>query len=221
MPEERRKLARRRAWRVCKADGVCKADERTPHPGNKIGEQRMNEKSRPWHHRPAHIFIPGMTYIVTSGTLRKERLFCDDETLQCLQDVMFEVLDSYKWRLQAWAIFSNHYHFIAQSEADSKPLKSAIQRLHSQVARALNAMDGQTQRRVWFECWDTCITFEKSYLARLNYVHNNPVKHKLVAAAEKYHFCSASWFQETAEPTFRAKVESFGHDRVKVEDEYA
>jgi len=30
---------------------------------------------------------------------------------------------------------------------------------------------------LWYEFWDTHLTFEKSWLARLNYVHQNPVKH--------------------------------------------
>ena len=68
--------------------------------------------------------------------------------------------------------------------------------------------------------WDTCITNEASYFARLNYVHNNPVKHGLVQSAEQYPFCSANWFQTRAEPAFRRKVESFRYDRVNVVDDF-
>ena len=35
----------------------------------------------------------------------------------------------------------------------------------------------------------------KSYLARLNYVHQNPVKHGLVRVANQYRWCSAAWLE--------------------------
>jgi putative transposase len=34
-----------------------------------------------------------------------------------------------------------------------------------------------------YEFWDTHLTFEKSWLARLHYVHHNPVHHGLAAVA--------------------------------------
>jgi len=37
-----------------------------------------------------------------------------------------------------------------------------------------------------YEFWDTRLTFEKSWLARLNYVHQNAVKHELVSIANEY-----------------------------------
>ena len=43
--------------------------------------------------------------------------------------------------------------------------------------------------------WDRELTFEKSYLARLNYVHHNPVHHKLVPVTGEYAWCSARWFE--------------------------
>ena len=71
-----------------------------------------------------------------------------------------------------------------------------------------------------FQYWDTCLTYEKSYYARLNYVHNNPVKHGLAPVADQYPFCSAAWFRAQADPRFRKKVESFRHDRVKIVDDF-
>ena len=95
-----------------------------------------------------------------------------------------------------------------------------IQRFHSQSARQLNDLDNTSSRNVWFQYWDTCLTYEKSYYARLNYVNNNPVKHGLVKNADQYPFCSATWFKAQADPGFRKKVESFKYDRVKIIDDF-
>ena len=180
----------------------------------------MNTESRPWHHRPAHVLAPNKMYIVTAGTMRKEHFFQEPDRRELLQEALFEALAAYGWLLKAWAVFSNHYHFVGRSPENAGTLKTMIQRLHSQTARAVNRLDGASGRRVWFQYWDTCLTYEKSYYARLNYVNNNPVKHGLVPVARNYPFCSANWFANNAEPSYRRKVESFRYDRVKIEDDF-
>src|SRR6266568_1178059 len=57
-------------------------------------------------------------------------------------------------------------------------------------------------RRVWFQYHDTQLTFEKSYLARLKYVNENPVHHGIVLRATNYGWCSARWFEDHAERAF-------------------
>jgi putative transposase len=55
-----------------------------------------------------------------------------------------------------------------------------VKHLHRELAIRLNRLDVTPGRRVMYEFWDTHLTFEKSRLARLNYVHQNPVKNGLV-----------------------------------------
>jgi len=83
-----------------------------------------------------------------------------------------------------------------------------------------NRMDNLSGRKVWFQYWDTCLTYEKSYYARLNYVMNNPVCHGLVSVASAYKFCSAGWFESAADQGSLNKVKSFQYDQVKVQDEF-
>ena len=180
----------------------------------------MDNGNRPWHHSPLHIFIPNTMYIVTGSTSYKKHLFRGNKRLTIPQDTLFEVVGAYNWLLQTWAVFSNHYHFIAKSPENAKSLKPMIQRFHSQSARQLNDFDNTSGRNVWFQYWDTCLTYEKSYYARLNYVNNNPVKHGLVKNAEQYPFCSATWFKAQVDPGFRLKVEPFKYDHVKIMDDF-
>jgi len=71
-----------------------------------------------------------------------------------------------------------------------------------------------------YEFWDTRLTSEKSWLARLNYVHQNAVKHELVPAANQYPWCSAPWFETNGRPGFVKSVYSFKIDRIKVPDDF-
>lgn len=92
--------------------------------------------------------------------------------------------------------------------------------IHMQTAKQLNLWDNIPERKVWFQFGDSHITFEPSYLARLNYVHYNPARHGVVALAENYKWCSASWFAGNASPAFVNTVKSFKTDRVQVPDDF-
>jgi hypothetical protein len=64
------------------------------------------------------------------------------------------------------------------------------------------------------------LTYQKSYLARLNYVHQNPVKHALVAVADQYAWCSAQWFEQTASPAMVRSIYAFKTESVSVNDDF-
>lgn len=180
----------------------------------------MNDDAHRWPHRPPHFFVPYTMYMVTASTLYKQRLFHDDQRRTLLHDSLLEVAQAFDWKLQAWAVFSNHYHFIGQSPSDATTLRRLIQRLHSQTSRLLNRMDGMQGRQVWFQFWDTCLTNERSYYARLNYVHNNAVKHGLVQQASQYPYCSAAWFQANANRNMQTLIEQTPYDSITIDDEY-
>ena len=88
--------------------------------------------------------------------------------------------------------------------------------VHADTAREVNLGDNEPERQVWFNYWETELTFEKSYLARLHYVHQNPVKHGLVAVASQYPWCSAAWFERTARPAQVKTIYSFKTDRLRI-----
>ena len=95
-----------------------------------------------------------------------------------------------------------------------------IGKLHGAIGRRLNAEDNTPERKVMYEYWDSHITYERSYLARLNYVHQNPVYHGIVRNASEYPWCSAGWFERTADHAFHKTVTSFKFDRIRVRDDY-
>lgn len=174
-----------------------------------------------WPHSPVHRLSEKGAYMVTSGTYLRSRILDQPEKLSFFQDKMFEISTELGWKLQAWAIMSNHFHFVALSPEKSDSLKTLISKLHTLTAIQFNKMDKSEKRRVWYQYYDSRITHQKSYLARLNYVHNNPVHHKVVPVAENYDWCSASWFKRSAVPAFRKTVESFKTDHINVFDDYS
>ena len=125
-----------------------------------------------------------------------------------------------KHKTKAWAVLSNHYHFVAISPEDPKSLGGLLSKLHMVTADVANQLDGTPGRQVWFQFWDTQLTYPRSYYARLNYVQNNPVHHGLVRDATEYRWCSAAWFERTARPSFLKMVRSFKTDRIHIVDDF-
>ena len=92
--------------------------------------------------------------------------------------------------------------------------------LHAKTSAWINRLDQQPGRKVWHNYRDSKLTYQKSYLARLNYVHQNPVRHGLVAVANHYPWCSAAWFERTASPAIIKSIYRFKIGQLHVGDEF-
>jgi putative transposase len=85
----------------------------------------MSLRKIPWPHAPTHQISQAGTYFVTAATYLKAHYFSTPQRLSVLQRGLLGLAQDYQWRLEAWAIFSNHYHFIGHSpdKDASKPFE--------------------------------------------------------------------------------------------------
>lgn len=173
-----------------------------------------------WPHAPVHRLGDNAVYFVTAGTLHKKHFFDPVEKRDFLERNLLTHAKQSGWQLEAWAVFANHYHIVVRGNPDSRNLGEFIHDLHGVTSRELNQMDGTTGRKVWFNFHDTKLTIQHSYMARLNYVHQNAVKHKLVPVANQYRWCSAAWFERMASPAQVKTIYACKIDRVKVDDDF-
>lgn len=173
-----------------------------------------------WPNAPMYRLSGKGTFIVTGSTCEKAHLFRSIPMREMLTLQLLTKAQQYGWKLEAWAVFSNHYHFVGHAMDDVRSLRPFLNQFHAETAREVNAHDGVGDRLVWTNYRDTELTYEKSYLARLNYVHQNAVHHKLVRTARDYHFCSARWFERTASPNQVRTIYGLRTDRVRVLDDF-
>jgi putative transposase len=158
--------------------------------------------------------------MVTGAILHNQHLLSENKRKEFVLKTLLERAKLLNWNLQAWAILENHYHFVAQAPENAITLKKLIQQMHSITAIQINKWDRTPGRQVWFNYWDTCLTHEKSYLARLHYVHMNPVKHGLIENVIDYPFCSYGWFVERSNINLREPVFAQPIDQVKISDDF-
>jgi len=183
----------------------------------------MPEPKMPWPHCPTHRLAERGAYFVTCSTYEREFYFRGAKRLRVLQRGLLTLTQEFGWQLEAWAIFANHYHFIAHSPADADDagsLSKMLGILHTKTAGWINKLDDRPGRKVWFNFRDSRLTHQRSYLARLNYVHQNPVRHALVPVACQYPWCSAAWFERTASTAIVKSIYRFKVDTVNVADEF-
>jgi len=177
----------------------------------------------PWPHAPEHHLAVRGTYFVTASTYLREHNFRGKARLAVLHRGLLKVAADFGWRLEAWAVFSNHYHFVGHSPANADSAESLSQmlgRLHEKTAKWVNKLDGTPGRKVWHNYRETRLTYEKSYLARLNYTHQTPVKHGLVPIVSQYPWCSARWFERTATPAQIKTIYGLKTDQIRLPDDF-
>jgi putative transposase len=183
----------------------------------------MPELGTPWPHAPTHQLAERGAFFVTASTYQRQHCFKGSRRLRVLHRGLLAVAEQFGWSLEAWAVFSNHYHFVGHSpetESDATSLSAMLGILHVKTAEWVNKLDTSVGRQVWFNFWDTHLTRQRSYFARLNYVHQNAVKHGLVSVANQYPWCSASWFERTSPPAIVKSIYRFKTDRLAVDDDF-
>ena len=187
----------------------------------KTTDKTTAPKTIPWPHAPLHRLADSGTYFLTASTYKKLHHFRGADRLSVLHRGLLTVAKDFGWMLEAWAVFSNHYHFVGHSpssEEGASSLSVMLGHLHEETAKWVNRLDKEKGRKVWHNFRETKLTYEKSYLARLNYVHQNAVKHRLVTVAKQYPWCSAAWFERTARPAQVKTIYQFKTDLLKIDD---
>jgi putative transposase len=89
----------------------------------------MPKPATPWPHAPTHQLSENGSYFVTAATYLKAHYFRTPKRLDVLQRGLLTVMRDFRWELEAWAVFLNHYHFVAHCRSDLEDASSLSQML--------------------------------------------------------------------------------------------
>ena len=175
--------------------------------------------SRDWPHAPPHRIGEGRVFLVTARCVDRALRFDTEERRDLLLERLQTLSVHYGWKLEAWAVLANHYHFVALcDEQETGSLQKWLRHLHGDSARHINRLDSAAGRQVWHNFRETKLTYQRSYLARLNYVHHNPAHHRLVKDAAQWRWCSAAAFERAVTPAWAKTIASFRYDGIAAAD---
>jgi putative transposase len=176
-----------------------------------------------WPHAPPHRLRECGVYFLTARCADRRHLLADNGMKDWFQETLLKVAGESGWRLEAWAILSNHYHLVGHSPKGpdgAESLRQMIRKLHSLTTKELNRRENRAGRtRLWQNFRETYLTHQQSYLARLHYVHQNAVHHRLVHRGSDWKWCSAAAFKRAVTPAWLKTIASFRYDEIAAKDQ--
>ncbi len=173
-------------------------------------------------HNPPHLFRQNAKYFITGATYLKRRFLSQPECKLHLLHSITKGCKKYDWTLEDWVILDNHYHLMLQSPGSPETMSLLFNEIHKFTAIWLkkNISILKNKGKIFHNYWDTCITYEKSYFARLNYIYFNPVKHGYVEIAEDYIFGSYHYRIKIEKGYLEEIKGKYPWDRVNVKDNF-
>lgn len=191
----------------------------------------MIEIFKKYQHNPPHLFRSNGKYFITGATYKKKPYLKLDEVKEKTAEYMFKNFEHFGWEIEDWVILNNHYHLMTQAPEDATTLSRVINNFHKFSAiwirknlefgdSVADRLTQSTYSKIWYNYWDTCITYENSYYARINYIWFNAVKHGYVEDAAQWKFGSFYYRSSVQSGQVAEMVKRYPCDRVKIGDDY-
>ena len=171
-------------------------------------------------HAPPHLYRPGAKYFITASTFRKIKLF-DGKAKEKLLSSLLRSCNNHGWKLEDWVILDNHYHLMLNAPENKMNLSRFVSEYHKFTAMFIKKNNPKAigLPKIFSNYWDTCVNYERSYYARLNYIYYNPVKHGYVEKAKDYKWGSF-YFRYREEKGYIEELrEKFPFDEVNIKDD--
>jgi putative transposase len=145
----------------------------------------------------SNLNLPGALHFVTGNFLDRTPVFNQEACCQSFIDILRTLLSEWPCKLIAYVLMPDHLHLIVNprdgriKEFTGK-LKSLSARDITKTARGIDfKLDSEGSLHVWQESfkatplWSAWMIWQK-----INYIHANPVKAKLVSSAKDYPWSS-------------------------------
>jgi putative transposase len=144
--------------------------------------------------------IEGGTYFFTLVTYKRRQFLCEPENIVLLRASFRYVIDRHPFKIDAIVILLDHLHCILTlPEGDSnystrwRLLKGYFShRCDPQYPEKISSSrQSKKEQTVWQRrFWEHEIKTEQDFINHVDYIHNNPVKHRLVNAPSTWKYSS-------------------------------
>lgn len=165
----------------------------TPSERQKLVEERIARGFPP--HQPPHPIRGESFYLLSAACYEHRPHLSSPERRQTILDSLFEQFTQRGMAILAWVILTNHYHVLVHV-TNFEALKDIFQKVHGSTSYTWNRAEQTPGRKVWYRYSDRAIRSERHYYATLNYLHYNPVKHRLVESPYDWPWSSVHWYLE-------------------------
>jgi putative transposase len=144
--------------------------------------------------------IEGGTYFFTLVTHKRKKFLCEPENISLLREAFRYVMQRHPFTIDAIFILPDHLHCIwTLPEGDAnfstrwRLIKSYFSRnCDSQYHGKMNtSRENKKEQTIWQRrFWEHLIKNEQDFICHVDYIHYNPVKHRLVNAPSAWEYSS-------------------------------
>jgi len=140
--------------------------------------------------KPKHIKIEEGIYFITSHTLNFEPIFKEVKLIQTFYNSLIKVQKILNFPIYAYVILLNHFHLILKTPVKGD-LSEIMFRIKGFSSREINKARDVKGKSIWQDrYYDHIIRDERDFEKHCDYIHYNPVKHKLVDKPELWKWSS-------------------------------
>ncbi|MFH0951609.1 MAG: transposase [Patescibacteria group bacterium] len=140
--------------------------------------------------KPKHIIVENGIYFITTHTQGFLPIFRNKELIEKLYQNIIKVQKETSFSLFAYVILLNHIHLMFQITKQNI-LSKIMFRIKGRSAREINKLRGIKGKAVWQDRYmDHLIRDDHDFQNHLDYIHYNPVRHKLVKKPENWPWSS-------------------------------
>lgn len=131
-------------------------------------------------------YIPEAIYFVTCVTYRRKNLFASPENISLFWEIARNVKPIHPYRLYAHVLIPDHFHFLIQPVKEN--ISKVMQSLKDNFSRQYKKLhEVKVNIRTWqLRFWDHVIRNEDDFKGHFDYIHYNPVKHRIVQRPEDF-----------------------------------
>lgn len=131
-------------------------------------------------------------HVITQG-INKEYIFDKENYKRKYLKIIKEAKEQYEIDIIAYVIMSNHCHLLIYTE-NIQNLSSFMKKVNEDYARYYNYMENRVGYVFRNRFLSEPVTDRKYLLQCISYIHNNPVKAKIVNKCEDYRYSSYNDF---------------------------
>ena len=137
-----------------------------------------------------HYYERRAVYHLAFKTVQDQPLLGSDDAKQVVLDTMLAYREKLGYRLLGYTIMDNHVHAVVATDADHT-IADIVRHWKGYSCRLLQTLL-RRKGSVWKARYaDNAIRSSRELLDVLRYVHDNPVKARIVENARRYHWSSA------------------------------
>ncbi|MEO8191422.1 MAG: transposase [Acidobacteriota bacterium] len=138
--------------------------------------------------RPLRVEYTGALYHVTARGNERRPIFRDDVDRASYLDHLARYRERFAFRVHAYCLMTNHVHLAV--ETSDTPLSRIMLALHGSYSQAFNRRHGRVGHLFQGRYKAFLVQKDRYLLALVRYIHENPVKARIVERPEDFRWSS-------------------------------